>query len=445
MALSNSTNTYTFDQSDVSDVEDIPLPNQVPPPPTVSFDKERSLGTFDSVLSQNQDLMSRLTIALRHNLDLEKQVGQYIERNRYLELQAQALHSEMSQISIVNKNLEIEFYSIREQRDSAEKMYAEFHTEAMNRIEKMANQLIRLRSYRRKIRTRVRPAIDNLNKTMQKEREEFAGALEQNMEMRGQLEQFKKQLTEAYARIQNQHTEHEGQKKLLVETYEEKLNFYIKELDFYKTEHEKFQKSHIELDKKNLALVESQALFENRAIVSERRYEGLKAQSDQTIHELREMVAQMKSENTALRANLENANQEIAERGNEISMLKDDVIGIRDQYEGLQILWEKSSQEAEESQLKFASLQKLNRDLSQALNERRRENEFMQEQVRQIQNKSSENINSVYEHIKAFTKDKARLKDSNFVEPDSSSQEIISRIEAIVKEAQSGPAGKLDL
>ena len=65
-------------------VEQIPLPNEVPPPPVVpESQRSQAPGTFESILSQNQDLMNRLNMALRRNLELEQTAGKLIERSRH--------------------------------------------------------------------------------------------------------------------------------------------------------------------------------------------------------------------------------------------------------------------------------------------------------------------------------------------------------------------------
>lgn len=425
------------------DISSISLPNEVPPPPQIDAAVlKQAPGTFETLLSQNQELMQRLTIALRQNLDMESRLGKTIERNSYLELQAQAIHSEMSQMSEINRKLEMEFVSLRKQRDHAERIYGEFHTEALERIGKLSDRLARLNRYKRRIKKFVRPLLKTLKGKIQDDKKTFEKTLEENLQYRTQLEQFKKQLSEAYSRIQAQHSENELNQKQIVEKYEAKLNYYIKELDFVKQEHERYQKNHAELESRYQVLLEAQGTFENRAIMAERRYNDFKSSKEQLIHELQEQLAKNSIESQSLKQQLFVSSAEVTKLNQIVTEQKDDLNTLKAQYEGLQTIWNKAALENEDLQQKIQSLQKLNKDISHALSDRRKENEFLQEQLRKNQEKQNEKIQNIYEHLKTYTNDRAKISEEGFIETQSPSNEILSRVEALLNEAQNDAVGK---
>ena len=217
-------------------VQDIPLPDEIPPPPQIKFEISQSLraqapGTFESLLGQNQDLMNRLTLALRRTLELENQLGKLIERNRYLELQAQAIHSEMSQMSALMRERDVQAVTLTSERDHAEKIFAEIQAVTEEKTLALFKTEGRLSRYRTRIRRQVRPLVERFRNEVARLRADQAPLSTENYELKDKVERFKQQLAEAYAHIQAQHKEFEDNQREITTVYEAKIEHYIRETE----------------------------------------------------------------------------------------------------------------------------------------------------------------------------------------------------------------------
>lgn len=421
----------------------IPTPNQLPPPPIIpEMVRTNAPGTFDALITQNQDLMNRLNLTLRRSLELENQVGALIERNRYLELQSQTLHSEMTQISSINKSLELEFISLRDQRDSAEALYSEFHEQANLRIQTLSDKIYRYQSYKRRIKNFVRPLLTNLKKENKAERAKREALLSENLEQKEKIERFKTQLSEAYARIQAQHTESEQKFNMLTEQYETKISFYRTENDRLNAEIADVQSKNKKLETQNQNLIEAQATFENRAILAERRYQETKATSETRTLELQAKVRELVTENTKSKVEVETLTRNIQEMNSQLNSALEEKSSLSDQYNGLQVLWDEATMQLEAAQQKVNGLQKINRELSQSLTDKRHEVEILREQLLKSQEASDQKLKSVFEMVKN-SKERPQIETLDFAEEVSSAQtESLKRIKALIEDVESSVNGK---
>lgn len=416
---------------DPTELDDVPLPSQVPSPVTISETlKQKAPGTFDSLLSQNQDLMNRLSISLKRNLELETQFGQSIERNRYLELQAHTLHVEMSTINQRNSELEKEFISLINQRNLAEQQYAELQIEMTERITRLSRAVSRFNKYHQRIKKIVRPFIDRLNKKYDSEKRFFETHLTENLELRERNEQFKQQLTDAYTRIQEQHTEHEKEKRQLVESYETKLQFYLHEVEQVKKDFQHISTQFDDIQSRNQLLVEKQALLENKAILAERRHADLRTQTDVSISELQNELIALRTENQKLNVEKMSLEESLASMNDSLVKTSKEHDSIAERYTGLQAIWEETTQKLAEAQDQIQSLQKLNRELSKNMTEKRRELESIQDRLKKTEERSTQKMQVLFENIKGLKREEVSVQEDT---------SYVKKLESLINELEIRP------
>lgn len=312
----------------------VPLPNELPQGLDFTGIPAAALksSTIDSLISQNEDLMARLSVALRKINDLEfssgkaeRDVTQIRARFEALKEQYMVLREKDRISSTRGADLQRQNVAARERGEKLERQFASVFVQG----QAFQRRLQRLEHYR----ARVRKAAVSI-----KARARRALVLESELDL---ARDEKRRLTSAY-------------ENRLVEALEQ-----VAKLDGKARERDGLFQENVRLDNE---------------LVHERRRAGA-AHADQqaTIDHLAEQVEGLRR----AKAELEAAS--LGERI-ELERLRDglpELIHARDQLteqvETLQALWARNQRELDLAQEKMRNLQKLNQSLSTTLNEHRRD------------------------------------------------------------------------
>ena len=288
--------------------------------------------TIDSLISQNEDLMARLSVALRKINDLEtssgkaeRDVTQLRQRFEALKEQYLVLREKDRISSTRGADLQRQNTLARERGEKLERQFASVFVQG----QAFQRRLQRLERYR----ARVTKAAVNL-----RARARLATKLESDVQL---AEREVRRLTGAY-------------ESRLVEALEQ-----VARLDGKARERDRLFKDNVRLENE---------------LVHERR-QGAAARHDQ------QTVIDRLSETTeGLRRELEQLTEESASERTELARVKTalpEIIAARDalteQVESLQSLWAQKQRDLDQAEEKIRNLQKLNQSLSVTLNEQRRE------------------------------------------------------------------------
>ena len=379
-------------ENDAEPLNNIALPNELPPPPDLTRLPQNILrsGAVETLIQQNEDLMARLAVNLRKISWLENQI---LEIHQEKELATQAYGNLKDQLAVVQEKAKSiadrkershsEFQKLEERIQILElecsEVYSrlkekEAHFEAAQASQK--KQIQRLEKYRRGMRV----AVENLR---QKEKEavdvtakEFARLTRERDQIRIvadnlQMErtEIAKKLGQASEYIQTLTQKHQEDQKALVEQYESKLQNAQNEEQHLKSQIEAFsQKLHDSemLREKNIEL-------ENSLILLKRKREELQSDLDGQLQQLQAQTSYYRTEAKTLKSQQGSWLEEREELKAKVRRGDEEIAKLTEQVENIQVLWREQQNELEKQKLKTQALQRLNQQLSLKLNEYRSE------------------------------------------------------------------------
>lgn len=358
-------------------LEGVPLPNQVPDRLDLSQVPSHIVksGVVDALISQNDDLMSRLGVALRRVALIEEKLSdarleseQY--RSQYENLNDQLLVlKEKSRALYERKDREeTEYVALREQIRMLEIRYGELYAASQNKEAQLLKQfqgelgeLSRLRRYR----TRVLHAADGLKKAA-KDKWQAEVALAQSEQAQITL---RKNLAESAEYISGLSKDHKTQTQNLINQYESRMAELKSQLNDTVAKNEKLGLRVHDYEK----LVEDKLRLENEVIHFERRENELQVRSAAEISDIQKALVRYKNEAKELAVTLGSTTAEFETFKAEFDTAQTDKKALEEQVENLQVLWRNQQLQIEKSTEKVRSLQKLNQELSVAINQYRRD------------------------------------------------------------------------
>lgn len=318
-------------------VSQIPLPNELPKgldftnSPNISTSKINS-STLDSLISQNEDLMARLSVALRKTNFLDEKSSALESENSTLKHRMNAMEDKLLILQEKdrlntgrNQNLHEEANTSRAAVVKLERMYADIYVQAQD--------LQRRTSLLERYRARIQKAKINLQKDARR-----AKVLESQLQI---LESSRSQFVAGFeAKLHEARTQ-------------------VEEVRAKALERDHIQEERIRLENK--------MLFEQRQF-SQSRQSSL-AEVERLENDLASTRAQLKESLVFT----ESQRMELDRLKYEIPDLQEEVKGLRDQVESLQTLWAHKQIEFGKLEEKNRNLQNLNQAVSANLNLQRKE------------------------------------------------------------------------
>lgn len=367
----------SFDQhlSDIDFEEDFeirktPLPSEIPAPIQLNALPESlgKSGVIEALMSQNDDLMSRLGVALRRIAQLEDLVTGTETENKNLQAKYESLKDQVlvfkekaRLISERKNNEEFDFNSLKEQLQIMEIRYSELYQNQqakeakwLSENSKQAAENSRLNRYRNRI-LRVARSLQSKHKTLAASQRALTEKASQKESL---YETMKTHLLEATEHIQKQKQE-----------YDQELNALKSQFEASQTLVQKLTLEKEELE----AVSENNVRLENEIVLHERKFEDYQLKTSTEITDLQSSMARYRNEAKELALTIETQQSEIEEKSQIIGDLNKESFALKEQVENLQALWKEQQRKLEKHIEKNTSLQKLNQELSLAINQYRRD------------------------------------------------------------------------
>ena len=384
---------------DEFEVRQIPIPSEMPAPikhDDFSQNVKRS-SAVEALIQQNDDLMSRLSVSLRRIADLEDNIqsqtlenGRY--KSRYENLKDQVLVlKEKAKILTERKGAEAsEIQEYKDQIKLLEIRYSELYESSQKKetgflvaISKNNKLVARLTRYRK----RVREAVMNIKESAAEHRLENEKLNKRVISQETTIADLRKNLLESTDYIRNSSKEHENELSRLVQKFENELQAKETTLQKLMADNQSLEARRDEFQDALGKMTD----LENDLVLKDRRFEEFRMQSATEMADLQKSLTRYRHESKEFALELEDKKEELKETAQVMSEAREENFRLNEQVENLQSLWRDQQAKLEKTSAKNTSLQKLNQEMSMAINQYRRDIRELREQIDQdyIQSKDS--------------------------------------------------------
>ena len=452
------------------DVSRVALPTQLPALLDLSPlpEKVQRSGAIEALIQQNEDLMARLSVAIRRSALVEDKIGKYEstiqqlkDRNEVLADQLLVYREKDRLQENSHKKYEKKIHQYKENLSLLEVQYAEYFATSKERqrsltasVDQLSRRLGRHLRYRaqiqrtsRQMRKRLKAQIAHLNCENKR--------LEEKLQQEDiHLQELRGKLSKTVDHIQRQAQEAEANQRQLVEDYEKqftKLKLDLKEkqalVEELEGKVEDFEKLHGE-----------KVFLQNQLVALQRLTKEKEEKFNQETHRLQVDLVNFRREAKEKTLEVDRLTQAKASETSELEALRQAKARLEDQVESLQCLWRDTNNQLEVQSKKNKALQKLNQQLSTSLNERRKEAQTLRKQMDGSQFRAADKIKDLKGQVKAlgetniklYKEKKVNLTEANLTEANLAEElkvrhEAIERIKNLMAEIQSGFSTKEEL
>lgn len=346
-------------------VSEIPLPDEMPAAFNASQIPREILksSTIENLISQNEDLMARLKVSIRRLALLESE-------NQKLSEEAQ--RARLSQSAVADQILILkEKDGIWKQKLDQTEQEKEVHSERANafqqRLQKLTAEVERHQKYHERIRTQVKPYIHQLKEYSRNLEAKTETQSKECSKLEAQISDLRYQIAEVTKNSRLQVEIREKQAHEMVQFYEQQLHNQTEEL-------KSLQGSHQELEIRALRLnkaLEKQDELENQVVELLRSKEELKTRLEKEVVRLQDKTADLHRQNSRLEIEHTDLRDLALTHEERIKSLEKDKTGLTEQLDSLRYMWNAKTDENEKLKAAVQSLERLNVELSQSLNELR--------------------------------------------------------------------------
>ncbi len=350
-------------------IKSIPLPSQVPKGLDFTDIPVSALksSTLESLISQNEDLMARLSVALRKVNELEEYTGHLEDERKNIRARFDILKDQLLVLKEKDKSAtqrglhqHEENHTLKVHSEKLERHYSDLYKQAQG----LQKRLILLERYRARVQ-KASASIQN--------KARLAGRFEQELFL------LKKELS-------IQHSQ-------MVSAYELKLADAQAEIG-------QLRPKALERDK----IFEDLVQTENAKVYAERELEEHRKDNEAAIERLQNENASLRIELKELLVDRESKTQELTRLEAEIPHLHERERALTEQVESLQALWNHKQFELERMEEKNNSLQKLNQSLSATLNGQRRELHELKTELDKERFMNEERVKTLLAEIQSLRK-----------------------------------------
>lgn len=386
-------------QDSVDEFESIPLPNQLPIPkqvaqafeaPTfnapISSAESSSIKsrTVQTLLGQNQDLMARLTVALKRNIELEQKVESQEDTYHSITSQYDILKDQSNVAFEKNKHLEFENQKLYDQSSAIEKRFAELYEAYQAKVEyiqKLSYRLHRFIQYKKRIKGYVRPLITHLKIEVVDLKNQILVLNEQGIKQLEFINDLKKKYSDAIDRIQAINTQNEKTQIDLTQYHDIRYQNISSELEILKTEVATLRTQNVDLKSNLENLTENEASLSNKAIFFERKYSDLKNEFEQISQEFIQQKTLDNTQLTRLELQLKDLTDQYTKTLEERNALSSENKTMDDQLQSLQLIYQDNLTKIEDLKKKYTAQDQINKEISQSLLESRKKSEHLEEKL----------------------------------------------------------------
>ncbi len=481
------------------DIHNIPLPNELPKSPDLSHLPQEVLESkvVESLVSQNEDLMARLSISLRRFLELEQRHKESGKQNRELQrlnerLNDQVLilkekfklHCEKQDQSAERiKDLETKLKELQSQHSTSQLAWrnqqevlqnaeANIKQVLASSEENFGKKLRRFERYRNRVQKYVAPLLIELkgqfldliddSEKMKTQWYEERKRLEKRLRLhesyirrirrwiiplvhscKQQLVDLtvdKTQIEAEFAHLQNQLRSHD-EKADVQRTMIANLTSQIKNLEIQAktlTEERDSACKQAKCDSEALKAQEMTIFaLENKVIQETRRSQEKSLIWQKEVEGLQEIISISKKEKEQHHSNSADLKDKLIllEKLNSDNKIRAD--RFESENESLKALWNSQRQKLEELQLKEDSLQALNSDLLTKLKEDRDSQQKLQAQMAIIESNYQKKLEELKNQIN-FLNSQVPVKTTESSGLDKKQMEKLEKMEILISEIQTG-------
>lgn len=345
----------------------IPLPDELPKRSDFSHLPKEILksSTVENLISQNEDLMARLKVSLRRLSILETENQKLSE---------EANKARLSQSSVTDQILVLKEkdgvwkqkidHLEREKEIQMEKLRA-----LQERLQNTSADLTRHVKYHERIKNQVKPYISQL-KEYSRAQDLKVQELEGNLNHKeAQLRDLRNQIIEVTKNSIYQVEVSEKKSQEIVSFYEDQIAGLQRELKMLHQAQEELEVKSLKLH----AALERQDALENEIVTLRRTKEDLKDRYEKEIERQHERLNELTRQNQKLGVEHADLQIRVVEDQEKIQKLEKENFQFMEQLETLRYMWNAKNEEHEKLKVAATALERLNLELSQKLNEMRKQ------------------------------------------------------------------------
>lgn len=346
-------------------VHQVPLPDELPKRADLSHLPKDILksSTVETLISQNEDLMARLKIALRRLSTIELE-------NQKLQKSNDETHRRMALIEDQNlvfrekdRSWTTRLKEVENERDiSNEKIQI-----LANRQKELETDLGRYKKYHEKVRLQVKPHLEQLQQHTAQLEKKNQDLIADNESKAALIQDLRHQMAEITRNSRRQVELAESRVHEMIESYESSLAQSNLSLEALRSQNEELQQKAVRLSRSEHQRNE----FENENIELRRSREEQRLQFTGEIRRLSEQLQGITKESARLKVENEEMREKILTDHKKIQDLQKSHLDLQSQLESLRYLWASRNEENEKLKLSLNSLEKLNVDLSSKIQQMR--------------------------------------------------------------------------
>ncbi len=346
-------------------VENTPLPDEMPTAFNYALLPKDILksSSIESLISQNEDLATRLKVALRR-------LALFENENQKLSEDAQS--ARLSQTAVADQILifKEKDHLWKQKLQHAEKekdIQLEKASALQIKVEKLVMEVDRYHKYHERIKTQVKPYIHQLKEHSRNLEEKTQQLTQDNSHAEAQLSNLRYQIMEVTKASRMQIELHDKHSQEMIQYYEQQIESQSVELRNLKELNSELELKALRLNK----ALEKQDELENQVVEIKRSKEEIKAHLEQEILRLQEKSSELHRTNQRLE--IEHADLQVLAIDNEaqIKTFQKEKQDLSEQLDSLRYMWNSKLEETEKLKSAVQSLERLNVDLSQKINELR--------------------------------------------------------------------------
>lgn len=340
------------------DVSQIPLPDELPRPPSTHHLPPEILksGVIENLISQNEDLMARLKVALRR-LSLTEIENQKLSQDN--ELARKDLLKTRDQMLVLREK-DNAWKAKTESLETDREVLAEKCRILESRLKADEAEMARHRKYHERIKSQVKPYLVQLK--------EYARSLEIDLQSQGLelqkretlVQDLRRQMSEVVRNSRLQIEAHELKSHELVDSYENSLREMRQELDLLRETNRDLEARAARLRRAEQRADE----YENELIELRRSKEETQGRFEKEFDRLMTKTEELSRENAKLRVAHEDLTQISTHDKKRLDELERETLNSQGQLESLRYMWQSLREENESLRLRMKTLEKINVDLS---------------------------------------------------------------------------------
>nr|BFD59735.1 hypothetical protein CKG001_18420 [Bdellovibrio sp. CKG001]BFD63099.1 hypothetical protein BdHM001_17800 [Bdellovibrio sp. HM001]BFD66978.1 hypothetical protein HAGR004_20000 [Bdellovibrio sp. HAGR004] len=357
-----------FDSTrDQKSVGQIPLPDEMPRQNDFSHLPKEILksSTVENLISQNEDLMARLKVTLRRLSLLETENQRFSEEAN----KARLSQSSVADQILVWKEKDNIWRQKVDQLEREKEVQGEKVRALTEKVRNMTTELARHAKYHERIKTQVKPYISQLKEYSRTQDLRLQELESDYAHKEALLRDLRHQIIEVTKNSRYQVEASEKKAQEMVQFYEEQIERMNKELAMLHQTQEELEVKSIKLH----AALERQDTLENEVVTLRRTKEEIKDRLEKEIERQQERISELSRQNQKLGVEHADLQVRVMEDQEKIQKLEKDNYQAQEQLESLRYMWTAKNEENEKLKVAAAALERLNLELSQKLNELRKQ------------------------------------------------------------------------